>query len=143
MKHLLPKIKELTQILCLPAVTGHMSLFAATGFLTIQNAPVIGLVFIAGPVALLLAATIGHTIFENILVTLISSLIATTVLVIAAIIGSSVSQSVDLRVLQITGGIVLISIALTMFGLRIPTLATIGIMLIGIAVSILKRSLFS
>ena len=133
------KTKELAHILSLPAITGHISILAASGLLTIKNAPLIGLLFIAGPTALFLAATLGGTVKQNVLAVLFASLIATTTLVIATVLGASLLQFLDIRILQITAGIVLLVIALTLFGLKIPTLVSISILILGIAVSFLKK----
>ncbi len=133
------KTKELAHILSLPALTGHISILAASGLLTLKSAPLIGLVFIAGPVALFLAASLGGTIKQNVLAVLFASFIATTALIIATIIGASLLHIVDIRILQITGGVVLLIIALTLFGLKIPSAVSISILLIGVSVSIVKK----
>ncbi|MFT4311823.1 MAG: hypothetical protein ACMXYF_01190 [Candidatus Woesearchaeota archaeon] len=135
------KTKQLAQVLSLPAMTGHISILAASGFLTLKNAPLIGLLFIAGPTALFLAATLGGTVKQNVFSVLVASCIATFALVLAAAIGASILPLLDLKLLQITGGIVLIFIAFTLFGLKIPNSIPVGILIAGLLISLIKKAI--
>ncbi len=133
------KTKELANLLSLPALTGHISIFATTGFLILKNSPLLGLLFIAGPASLILAATLGGTARDNLITIVTACIIALFALSIAALVGVTILQHFNIRILQITSGIILIFIALSLFGANIPSFANMTVLGIGVVASIFVK----
>ena len=137
--NLLQQIKELCSILLLGIIDGTTIIASATGFFTFTNIPVIAFVFLAGPIAILIATLLTGNMFERVLVSAISGIIATIALIITSAFGPKILQFVNISVLRFASAFALVSIALLMINISIPKRTPLFIVFTGIVLSILMR----
>jgi len=128
---IIENIQKLAGILSLSSFDGHIAIIAGSGLLTLKTAPVFAFSAIAGPAAILLAATMQGAMKERILAAIAAGLLATVIVMLAAAMGSAMSSFLSFRILRIFGGVALVAIALMMFGLNMSEKIPLIIMLAG------------
>ena len=136
---LFQKTNELALILSLAGLDGSVALAALSGLFRLENALTIGIVFLAGPTAILTAALMGGPIKERMVAALLAGIISTIVVVLAAGLGPKLLEFMNVNVLKIIGGIAVLSIGIMIMGVKIPEKAPLIIMLVGVLLSVLWR----
>ncbi|MCB9358300.1 hypothetical protein H6503_00055 [Candidatus Woesearchaeota archaeon] len=137
---MLKKSHKLAAMLSLPALDGNIIILAASGMLKMSIAPLLAVSYISGPASLLMASSQQGTLHERISTTFVACLIATILIVSAAALGSRLESYANMRVLKITGAVILLMIASTMLGFRIPEKMTYIMLGIGVIASLLIRN---
>ena len=133
------QIRKLATLLGMGALTGPVPIAAATGMFRVENVFLIAIVFMAGPGAMLTACLTEGEIRQRILVALISGIIATSIVMISAGFGPKLLDFVNLRVIQIAGGISVLLIGLLIMGIKIPERLPLLIMISGLAISLITK----
>ena len=132
---LIKKSRKLATLMSLPALDGNITLLTESGLLTLKSAPLFAFSLIAGPVAILVATTIGGTMKERMIIGLMAGITATSFIVVAAVLGPKLAEIVNFNVLKIFGGSAIILIGLTLFGLKIPDKIPMFIIITGFVIS--------
>ena len=136
---ILQKSRKLATLLSLPALDGHVFLLAGSGLLTPSLAPLYAFTLMVGPASLVTAMEVRGDMKEIIMTVLMAGIIATTAILIAAVIGSKATQILNFKILKIIGGLAIITIGLTIVGLKIPDKIPLILMVCGIVVSVILR----
>jgi len=133
------KKNSLAMIMGLSGFDGCVPLAAAAGLFKPENAFSLAVLFMAGPGAILVAALLDGTVKERMFAALLAGIIATLIVVISAGIGPKVLELVNMKMMRITGGIAVASIALLVMGIKIPEKIPIIIIISGFLMSLLWR----
>lgn len=139
MRRTLKRQNKLSKVLSLPALDGNISLLVSSGVFTLKTAPLFAVSIIAGPSALVIAANLGGTMRENVFAALLAGLIAMGLIIFAAAIGSHLQNWVNMNVLQVFGGVALITIGLSLIGVKIPEELPVFLILVGFILAFLKN----
>jgi small neutral amino acid transporter SnatA (MarC family) len=123
------QIKKLTTILSMAGLNGNIALASASGFFRTENIPLIVLIFIAGPGAILVSIFLDGTTRERIIIALISGLIATLIIMFAASIGPKFLEFLNINIIKLAGGISILLIGLIVMGIKIPEKFSIHLVL--------------
>ncbi len=121
--------KKLGVILGLSSLDGAVALAAMSGFFKIENAFTIGVVFLAGPAAILTAALLDGNTKERIVSALLAGFIATIIVSFAAGVGPNLLVFLNIRVLRIFGAIAIAVIALMVGGIKINSMVPMIILI--------------
>ncbi len=116
---------------------GVIPLLVLSGALTPENSFGVSISILAGPAALITAATVDGEIKIRVISALLAGLLATVAVVIAAVLGDKLETFLDVRVLRVFAAIALCTIALQIVGVNLPTKLPMIIVLIGILFSFL------
>lgn len=139
MKTIKKKINRLSLMLGIGGLNGSIALSALAGLFTMENALIIGCLFIAGPGAILTAVLIEGPVKERVLVALVSGVIATSLIMFSAGVGPNLLKFLNLQVLKIAGGLAVGVIALMIAGVKVPNNLPLGIVVIGLIVGGILR----
>ncbi|MFT4326718.1 MAG: hypothetical protein ACMXYK_04410 [Candidatus Woesearchaeota archaeon] len=131
--------KQLTMMLCLPALTGAITVASISGLLTVQHAVTAALTLLAGPGTLLTAAMHEGNMPERLLGAGIALIIASIATLIAAGFGSILLGMVNETIVRIAGGIAIMLIGLLIIGISIPEKLPLIVLAGGIIASIIMR----
>jgi len=133
------RIKELVALLSMSSFDGHVITLAGSGLLVLPMAPVFAFTLLAGPGALMTAATLDGSLKERVITSIAAGIIATMSIVLAAILGTKLSFLVNFSLLKLSGATAVLSIALILFGATIPQKTPLAVMVLGIVASIIWR----
>lgn len=123
----------------MPSFDGHVITLAGSGLLVLPMAPVFALTLLAGPGAILTAATLEGSLRERMITSIVAGIIATIILVLAAVVGTKLGVFVNFSILKLAGATAVLSIALLLFGAAIPQKTPLTVMALGIIASIIWR----
>jgi hypothetical protein len=132
-------IINLSIILGMAGMNGHIALMSARGLLTKKNIVLIATTFIAGPAAMISSALTDGSSKERILVALSAGLIATIIVIIAALLGPKLSNIANMEILKIVGGIAIMLVAFSILGLKIPGIIPTAIIILGMVFALVWR----
>ncbi|MBI2146479.1 hypothetical protein HYU22_04005 [Candidatus Woesearchaeota archaeon] len=132
-------LKDLVTLLSMPSFDGHVITLAGSGLLVLPMAPVFALTLLAGPGAILTAATLEGSLRERMITSIVAGIIATIILVLAAVVGTKLGVFVNFSILKLAGATAVLSIALLLFGAAIPQKTPLTVMALGIIASIIWR----
>jgi len=125
-------ITKLATMLGMAGINGSVSLAALQGLFTLKNAPMLAILFMAGPGAILTACLLDGATKERILAALVAGALATIIVIFAAGIGPKLLNFVNLNIIKIFGGIAIFFIALMIAGIKIPEKIPFIILVAGI-----------
>lgn len=132
-------IINLSIILGMAGMNGHIALISKSGMFTRKNIPLIALGFMAGPGAIAAAALMSNPMKERFIIGIASGILATIIITLAATIGPKIFDLINLTILKITGCLALMLVALSIVGLKIPSLSPLLVMLTGIIFAVIWR----
>ena len=133
------QITKLAMILGMGALTGVVSVAAASGLFKPENAPTLAFAFMAGPGAIITATLLDGNVKERMFSALFAGIIATMIVIVAAGLGPKLLGFVNLNIIKIFGAISIFTIALMIAGLKISNLIPLIIIGIGIIVGVILR----
>jgi len=119
-------------LLSLGGLTGHISIASLAGLFRPENALMLGVMFMAGPGAILTALTLDGAMKQRIIAALLAGIVATIVVILAAGIGTKALSILNTKILTIMGGIAIMLIGLIMIGLKINENIPLAIILLGL-----------
>jgi len=131
--------KNLTLLMGISALDGCVPLAALAGLFKLQNAPMIALIFMAGPAAIITAVLLPGAVRDRMIAALVAGVIATTLVMLAAGIGPSLLKLINIDIMRIFGGIAIAIIALIVTGLKIPDTVPMIVVGLGIIVALIWR----
>ncbi len=131
--------RKLVTLLSMSSLDGHVITLAGSGLLVLPLAPVFAFTLLAGPGAIMTAATLDGSLPERVMTSIAAGIIATIIIVLAAILGTKLSSLVNFPLLKLAGATAVLSIALLLFGAAIPQKTPMAVMVLGIIASILWR----
>ena len=129
---LLGKVNSLATMLGIGGLNGSISLAALAGLFRPENAFMLGVVFLAGPGAILTVVLLDGPMKERMLAALIAGILATAIVIFAAGVGPKLLEFVNLDVIKIAGAISIFFIALIIAGIKIPTSLPTAAILLGL-----------
>ena len=135
----LVNLKKLVALLSLSSLDGHVVSLAGSNLLILPMAPVFAFTLLAGPSAIMTAATLDGSLKEKILTSVAAGLIATFIIVIAAILGTKRATIINFQLLKLAGATAVLSIALLLFGATIPEKTPLIVMIVGVIASVVWR----
>jgi hypothetical protein len=107
--------------------------------LTKKNIVIIATTFIAGPAAMISAALTKGPEKERILVALSAGVIATIIVIIAALLGPKLFDALNPNILKLVAGIAIMLVALSILGLKIPSMIPTGVVIIGMIIALIAK----
>lgn len=131
--------KELATILGFCSLDGTVIIAAMQGLFTIGNAPMIALVFMAGPVGISLATTIQGNTMQRMLTALLAGMIATCMVIIAAGVGPKLLSFLNLNVFKFFGAVSILIISLMVFGIKLPSKLPLMIIIFGAIMGVILK----
>ncbi|MFC1685829.1 hypothetical protein ACFLZZ_02275 [Nanoarchaeota archaeon] len=134
------KTTRLATIIGCGGLDGSVALAALSGLFTLENAPLIAVLFLAGPGAIVTATLFDGAIQERMIAALLAGLIATSIVALAAGLGPKVLEFVNITTLKVIGGIAIMTIGLLIMGIKIPQKLPLAIMGVGIILSLLTKT---
>ena len=132
-------IINLSMVLGMAGMNGHISLMSAKGLLKKKNIILIATTFISGPAAMISAALTDGPAKERILVALAAGVIATIIVIIAALLGPKLFETLNPDVLKMVAGIAIMLVALSVIGLKIPDIIPTLVIILGIILALVYR----
>lgn len=132
-------LKRLVTLLSLSSLDGHVISLAGSNLLILPMAPVFAFTLLAGPSAIMTAATLKGSLKEKIFTSIAAGLIATLIIVMAAILGTKLATIINFQLLKLAGATAVLSIALLLFGATIPEKTPLIVMIIGGIASVVWR----
>ncbi len=133
---ILKNASKLSIPLLLPCIDGAIPLLVATNSLTFSTAPGVALSVLAGPAAVLTAATMEGETKARLLSAFIAGIIATIAVVIAAFIGEKLTAFLNIQVLRVFVAIAICLIALEIGGIKIPHALPLAVVILGFILSL-------
>ena len=129
------QMSKLTALLSMSGLDGAVVVATIAGFFTRENAPLIAVLFIAGPGAIASAILLSGDVKERMIVALLSGFIATSIIMFVAGFGPKLIAFVNLQILSIFGGISIMLIGLMVAGIKLPDKLPIAVMAFGVLLS--------
>ncbi|MFT4303508.1 MAG: hypothetical protein ACMXYG_03015 [Candidatus Woesearchaeota archaeon] len=129
--------KQLTLMLCLPALTGAITIASMNGLLSMQHAITTGLTLLAGPGTLITAAMHEGNMSQRLAGAIIALGIASIATLVAAEFGILLIQIINEKIIRIAGGIAIIAIGLIIIGINIPE--KLPVIVMGLIVSFILK----
>jgi len=133
------KTSKLATMLGMGSLNGAVPLAALAGLFKLENAPMLAIIFMAGPASIITAVLLDGAAKQRMLVALIAGLMATIMVIFAAGIGPKLLGFMNLNIIKIAGAISIGIIALIIGGIKIPDNVPFGVMLIGILIGVIWR----